>query len=647
MSIILTLIRLQNKQPDFDWDTYDGTIGFKTNFKKGQIFLTIAFHETNRKVLKAIDDFLSYHTLKDGDDTYFFNNKNIELYNLYNDSKVENFIFNNIIPHFIGHISMQPLETYELKRYYESIWQSGEWSKSNFCKECLSIEYSELCESNNQEKSKKEIPIEIKPQNENKDVLMPIMQSLGRQSLFDWTIYDSKVYIRRKYLENGNLIVWILFRKMDNQTRGIIKKFILDYINNKDTVHIYNAYLDYNVRDLSFDIFSHDLDDTNKHHLRLCQSSADYMAKHEESQANFMELCEVNDVYELCKAHLFPSCDNREPITHQLSKTQKNPAQNTIDIIKQITFKDSRVNDHDSILGRSKGLTLYLCCNEAKDNDIPYHARDKEDDDIPYIVFTHNDKSTTDEDWDDILRSLVHYYSHDLFDKELIENDVKQILLDLRKKEKEPEVFCQINIENSKLSDDDILVIWNDGLQVYYRTNYRIHYFVKARDDGFVDIDEWNDMLQFMQLHYKSRFNENLFTDQMNCIISNVKTALIHRKQHPKQEVKQEKPILKIFHSMPLDGRNHDEIKTQLKIEHKLIYAKYGDKFDVQILDTLIRDKSPEKVKNKSLWYFGVGLYKYLSNADLLVLGQGWERARGCIAEKFVAEQYGIDIDIL
>lgn len=45
----------------------------------------------------------------------------------------------------------------------------------------------------------------------------------------------------------------------------------------------------------------------------------------------------------------------------------------------------------------------------------------------------------------------------------------------------------------------------------------------------------------------------------------------------------------------------------------------------------------------KPLWFLGKSL-ELLSNADAIVLGRGWESARGCRIERECANQYGIKI---
>ena len=45
----------------------------------------------------------------------------------------------------------------------------------------------------------------------------------------------------------------------------------------------------------------------------------------------------------------------------------------------------------------------------------------------------------------------------------------------------------------------------------------------------------------------------------------------------------------------------------------------------------------------KPLWFLGKSL-ELLSNANVIVLGKGWERSRGCRIEHEGAVQYGISV---
>jgi hypothetical protein len=107
---------------------------------------------------------------------------------------------------------------------------------------------------------------------------------------------------------------------------------------------------------------------------------------------------------------------------------------------------------------------------------------------------------------------------------------------------------------------------------------------------------------------------------------------------------------IKVFHSMPLRGLTDEQIQNNRKIEHAAIIPIVAEHFNVdesqiEILATLF-DVNPEvgDYKTIPLWYFGKGLMEEMSKADVVTLGAGWEAARGCTSEAFIAQQYGIPV---
>ena len=100
---------------------------------------------------------------------------------------------------------------------------------------------------------------------------------------------------------------------------------------------------------------------------------------------------------------------------------------------------------------------------------------------------------------------------------------------------------------------------------------------------------------------------------------------------------------MKIFHSMALNGRTPEQIDSDRALHHDWIKRKYPD---AKILTTFISETPPE-VKEKPLWYFGKGIAEYLSQTDLLVVPYNWEDVRGVRCEKYIAEQYGVDVAVM
>ncbi|MDR1330009.1 MAG: hypothetical protein LBK23_10465 [Oscillospiraceae bacterium] len=107
---------------------------------------------------------------------------------------------------------------------------------------------------------------------------------------------------------------------------------------------------------------------------------------------------------------------------------------------------------------------------------------------------------------------------------------------------------------------------------------------------------------------------------------------------------------MKIFHSMPLRGKTPAEIEFSRSWQHEAAKKAVATTFGVpveecEILDTFIKENVPENAN--ALWYFGEGVRTYLSQTDVLALAPDWAGARGCVAEKFVAESYDIPVIVL
>ena len=96
--------------------------------------------------------------------------------------------------------------------------------------------------------------------------------------------------------------------------------------------------------------------------------------------------------------------------------------------------------------------------------------------------------------------------------------------------------------------------------------------------------------------------------------------------------------MAKVFVSLPMNGRKHDEIVEEQKALVKEVSAKIG--IDLEMIDSCIS----ENVENlKPLECLGKSL-EILAKADCVIFGKGWENARGCRIERLCAEQYGISI---
>ena len=95
--------------------------------------------------------------------------------------------------------------------------------------------------------------------------------------------------------------------------------------------------------------------------------------------------------------------------------------------------------------------------------------------------------------------------------------------------------------------------------------------------------------------------------------------------------------MVKIFISQPMKDKTNQEIEQERKeIIEKL--RKYFWEFEV--IDSFFKDAPHDA---KPLWFLGKSL-ELLSNANVIVLGKGWENSRGCRIEHECAVQYGISV---
>ena len=95
--------------------------------------------------------------------------------------------------------------------------------------------------------------------------------------------------------------------------------------------------------------------------------------------------------------------------------------------------------------------------------------------------------------------------------------------------------------------------------------------------------------------------------------------------------------MTKIFISQPMKDKTDQEIEQ----ERKEIIEKARKYFgEIEVIDSFFKDAPHD---DKPLWFLGKSL-ELLSNADVIVLGKGWEQARGCRIEHECAIQYGIKI---
>lgn len=109
-----------------------------------------------------------------------------------------------------------------------------------------------------------------------------------------------------------------------------------------------------------------------------------------------------------------------------------------------------------------------------------------------------------------------------------------------------------------------------------------------------------------------------------------------------------------VFISLPMSGKTDKEIGHRLCSINGAVkaacVAKFGWKWDeIATIDNFwdhdrIEDFPPSMpVKKDSVFYLGGALQK-MARADAVYFDEGWERATGCLVERFVALKYDIPV---
>lgn len=90
---------------------------------------------------------------------------------------------------------------------------------------------------------------------------------------------------------------------------------------------------------------------------------------------------------------------------------------------------------------------------------------------------------------------------------------------------------------------------------------------------------------------------------------------------------------MKVFISFPMNGKSYDELVRERNSIINRCKEYLSD--DVYYIDTIVKDPDGEP-----LYYLGKAI-EALSEADLAVFANGWEKARGCNIEYECATEYG------
>ena len=90
---------------------------------------------------------------------------------------------------------------------------------------------------------------------------------------------------------------------------------------------------------------------------------------------------------------------------------------------------------------------------------------------------------------------------------------------------------------------------------------------------------------------------------------------------------------MKIFISQPMAGKSEREILDKRSTVIETLKNTYPD---CEIIDSFIHDNF-----SKGIQFIGKSITQ-MSDADLVVFLDGWDKARGCKIEEMIAKGYGI-----
>lgn len=98
--------------------------------------------------------------------------------------------------------------------------------------------------------------------------------------------------------------------------------------------------------------------------------------------------------------------------------------------------------------------------------------------------------------------------------------------------------------------------------------------------------------------------------------------------------------MVKIMVSQPMNGKTKEEIEEERENISKLVHEALDELWDeIIIMDTTVEDH--ENKTDLECFSESIG---FMAEADMLVMGKGWEKARGCILEHAIAKEYYVPI---
>lgn len=98
----------------------------------------------------------------------------------------------------------------------------------------------------------------------------------------------------------------------------------------------------------------------------------------------------------------------------------------------------------------------------------------------------------------------------------------------------------------------------------------------------------------------------------------------------------------KVFISQPMGRIRESQILRTKEKAKEYVESILGE--EVEIIDSFFDCVPLTKYRSRDpIWCLGESI-KLMADADYIYFTPGWTEARGCIVERLVAEEYGIEI---
>ena len=96
---------------------------------------------------------------------------------------------------------------------------------------------------------------------------------------------------------------------------------------------------------------------------------------------------------------------------------------------------------------------------------------------------------------------------------------------------------------------------------------------------------------------------------------------------------------MKLFLSLPMYGRSNEEIESEIE---QMKEAAKNNFYNIEFVCAYT--KEPIEEAKDRLWYLGRAI-QMMEGCDAILLSRYYEKSKGCLVEKFVAEEYGIPVN--